>query len=185
MATAWARNSTHTVSVNGVAAGSVVYPNTGWDNWTSVTKQVALQAGNNTIRLAKGDQYAELDYIELLRYEAEDATVNHAVVVSNSGASDSKKVGYIDYSDSYVEFTVNVPNAGSYTMRVPHSTGLGAASHNISVNGGPSFALSYPSDGWDNWTTVTVSVNLNAGSNTIRFAKGTNYTELDYIEIYR
>lgn len=178
-------NSTHNVSVNGQSAGNVVYPHTGWDNWTSVTKQVSLNAGNNVIRLSKGDLYAELDYVELLRYEAEDATVNHAVVVSNNGASGHKKVGYIDYSDSYVEFTVNVPNAGAYTMRVPHSTGLGAATHNVSVNGGASFALNYPSDGWDNWTTVTTSVNLNAGVNTIRFSKGTSYTELDYIEVYK
>lgn len=178
-------NSTHTITVNGNPAGSVTYPNTGWDNWTSVTMQVTLNAGMNTIRLAKGNLYAELDYIELNRYEAEDAAVNHAVIVANTSASNQKKVGYIDYSDSYVEFNVNVPNAGSYTMRVPHSTGLGAASHTISINGGGSFALNYPSDGWDNWTTVTTTVNLNAGRNTIRFAKGTSYTELDYIELYR
>ena len=179
-------NSSHNVTVNGVAAGTIVYPNTRWDVWTTVTKQFALNAGNNTIRLSKGDLYAEVDYIELPRYEAENATLyNKAAVVTNTSASNSKKVGYIDPPGSYVEFTVQVPNAGAYTLRVPHSTGYGVATHNVSVNGGASFALSYPNDGWDNWTTVTTTVNLNAGSNTIRFTNGTNYSELDYIEIYK
>ena len=138
-------NSSHTVTVNGAAAGTIVYPYTGWDVWTTVTKQVALNAGNNTIRLSKGDLYAEVDYIELPRYEAENATLyNKAAVVTTTTASNNKKVGYIDPPGSYVEFTVKVPNAGAYTMRVPHSTGYGIATHNVSVNGGASFAPELP-----------------------------------------
>ncbi|MEO7908943.1 MAG: CBM35 domain-containing protein, partial [Roseiflexaceae bacterium] len=178
-------NSTHNVTVNGGAQGSVTYPNTGWDNWTSVTKQVSLNAGNNTIRLSKGTQYAEVDYLELPRYEAEFATINNATITNNASASNGQKVGFIDFADSYVDFSVNVPSAGSYTMRVLHSTGAGASTHNVSVNGGASFAINYANNGWDNWTAVTASVSLTAGSNRIRFAKGTNYTELDYIEIYK
>jgi len=178
-------NSTHNVTVNGGAQGSVTYPNTGWDNWTTVTKQVPLNAGNNTIRLTKGTQYAEVDYLELPRYEAEFATINNATITNHAAASNGQKVGNIDFADSYVDFSVNVPSAGSYTMRVLHSTGAGASTHNVSVNDGASFAINYANNGWDNWTAVTASVSLTAGSNRIRFAKGTNYTELDYIEIYK
>lgn len=178
-------NATHNVSVNGGAGTTITYPNTNWDNWTTVTKQVSLNAGNNTIRFTHGTNYAELDYIELPRYEAENATINHATIVAEPSASNGKKVGYIDFSDSYVRFNVNVPSAGSYTMRVLHSTGAGASTHNVSVNGGASTPLNYANNGWNNWTAVTMTVSLNAGGNTITFTKGTNYTELDYIEIYK
>jgi hypothetical protein len=104
--------------------------------------------------------------------------------VNELSASNGKKVGNIDFADSYVQFNVNVPSAGSYTMRVLHSTGAGSSTHNVSVNGGPSKSLKYANNGWNNWTAVTMSVNLNAGGNTIRFTKGTKYTELDYIEVY-
>lgn len=180
--------STHNVSVNGAAIGAINYPNTGWDNWSSTTIRVNLNAGNNTIRFAKGTNYAELDYIDLPRYEAEHAATNHAVIRGACcGASNGSVVGYIDYADSYVHFNnINVPSAGAYTLTVRFANGSGAtSSHNISVNGGAMVAVNYPNTGWDNWSTVTTSVNLNAGNNTIRFTKGANYAELDSIEISR
>jgi hypothetical protein len=60
-----AGTASHTVTVNGTAAGSISYPVTGWDTWRQATKDVALQAGWNTIRLGKGTAFAELDYIEV------------------------------------------------------------------------------------------------------------------------
>jgi GH43 family beta-xylosidase len=180
--------STHNVSVNGGPSTVVSYPSTGWDNWSTVTIHVNLAAGNNTVRFTRGTSYAELDYIDLPRYEAEDALVNHAVIrAAAGGASAGEVVGYIDFADSFVEFdTVHAPSAGTYTLRVRFANGSGASStHNVSVNGGPSTAITYPSTGWDNWSTVTVNVNLNAGNNRIRFSRGTLYAELDCIEVYR
>ncbi len=181
-------SSTHNVSVNGGAATAITYPHTGWDVWTSATLFVTLQAGDNTIRFTKGTSYAELDYAELNRYEAENATLNRASVrFAAGGASASRVVGAIDYSDSWVEFrNVTVPSAGAYTLRVRFANGSGATSyHYVSVNGGASASLAYPNTGWDNWTVTTLPVNLNAGANTIRFLKGTNFAELDTLEIHK
>jgi GH43 family beta-xylosidase len=178
--------STHNVSVNGIATTSVSYPHTGWDNWTSTTIRVNLNAGNNTIRFSKGTNYAELDYIDIPRYEAEYAAINHATTrTACCGASNGRVAAYIDYADSYVHFNnINVPSAGTYTLTVRFANGSGATStHNVSVNGGANTSITYPNTGWDNWSTVTMSVNLNAGNNTIRFSKGTNYAELDAIEV--
>ena len=180
--------STHLVSVNGGANTTISYPHTGWDNWTTTTIRVNLNAGNNTIRFGKGTNYAELDYIDLPRYEAEYATINRATTrAACCGASNGRVAAYIDYPDSYVHFNnINVPAAGSYTLTVRFANGSGAtSSHLVSVNGGASATLNYAHTGWDNWTTVTMSVNLNAGNNTIRFTKGTNYAELDAIEVSR
>jgi hypothetical protein len=98
-------------------------------------------------------------------------------------------VGGIDYSDSYVEFSVNVPTTKTYTMIIRYANGTGSAStHNLSVNGGSSRTITYPNTG--SWFTdqgmgsLSTSVNLNAGSNKIRLAKGaTGYAEIDYIDI--
>ncbi len=57
--------ASHTVTVNGSAAGSISYPITGWDNWRQSSKDITLQAGWNTIRLGKGTAFTELDYIEV------------------------------------------------------------------------------------------------------------------------
>lgn len=60
---------------------------------------------------------------------------------------------------------INVPSAGAYNLTMRFANGSGAtSSHNISV---------------------ATSINLNAGNNTIRFAKGANYAELDSIEVSR
>ncbi|MGB3444173.1 MAG: family 43 glycosylhydrolase [Actinophytocola sp.] len=55
----------HTLTVNGGAAQVVTYPNRGWDNWTQVSAEVNLAAGNNTIRLQFRSRWAELDYLEI------------------------------------------------------------------------------------------------------------------------
>ncbi|HLK99728.1 MAG TPA: family 43 glycosylhydrolase [Myxococcaceae bacterium] len=181
-------SSTHNVSVNGAAAVALTYPNTGWDVWTSVTFLVTLRAGDNTLRFSKGTSYAELDYVELNRYEAENAALNRASVrFASSAASGQRVVGAIDYSDSWVEFrNVTVPAAGPYKVRVRFANGSGATSyHYVSVNGGASASLAYANTGWDNWSVTTLNVNLNAGANTLRFTKGTNYAELDAIEIHK
>lgn len=57
--------ASHTVTVNGAAAGSISYPVTGWDSWRQVSKDITLRAGWNTVRLGKGTAFTELDYIEV------------------------------------------------------------------------------------------------------------------------
>lgn len=178
-------DSSHTVSVNGGIPFSIGYANNGVDVWTSVTAQVALDAGVNTIRFTKGRNFTELDYIDLPRYEAEYAELTNASAVQVDGASSGQKVGYIDYADSAVRFRVEVPNGGTYTLRVVYANGWGASSHNVSVNSGGAFAINYANNGINAWTVATATVNLNAGMNTITFAKGNNYSELDYIEVYQ
>lgn len=187
----WGATSTHDLSVNGGASTPVTYisvdPN--WNNRQSVAKNVTLNAGKNAIRLAKGSNYAELDYVEVVevpyRYEAEAALLNRASIVYHPAASNERKVGYIDFADSYVQFTVNARAAGTHGLTIRYANGWGASSHNLSVNGGPVKTVSYENNGFENWTSAVVLVSLNAGSNTIRLSKGASYAELDYIELIR
>jgi GH43 family beta-xylosidase len=119
-------------------------------------------------------------------YEAEQAVVNHAQIVSRPGASGQAKVGYIDFNDSYVEFTVDVAKAGQYRLYVRYGAGSGAASHSLSVNGTSLENLNYPVAAWDNWQFQTNTVvSLLAGTNQIRFGKASGYAELDFLGVNR
>ncbi|WP_328868862.1 family 43 glycosylhydrolase [Streptomyces sp. NBC_00287] len=57
--------STHHLTINGTPSGEVRYPYSGWDNWQHTSVSVDLREGWNTIRLGKGEWYAELDSIEV------------------------------------------------------------------------------------------------------------------------
>lgn len=130
-------------------------------------------------------------------YEAENASVVNAQTRGSSGASNGYYVGGIDgnadmRSHSFVDFTVNVPTARSYTMTIRYANGTGATStHGLAYNGGGFSTVSYPATGgWGQFSTVQVTVNLRAGYNQIRLAKGspnfgggTGYAELDRITL--
>ncbi|MFI7542371.1 hypothetical protein [Actinoplanes sp. NPDC049599] len=132
------------------------------------------------------------------RYEAENATVVNANRFSSSSASNGGYVGQIDGTatsrgQSFVDFLVNVPQTRAYTMAIGYANGTGAtATHGLAYNGGAFSTVSYPATGaWGAFgASVTVPVNLNAGWNMIRLAKGapnfaggTGYAELDAITL--
>lgn len=132
-------------------------------------------------------------------YEAENATVVNASRLSSSSASNGGYVGRIDNSgdvrtDSFVDFLVNVPTAKSYTMTIKYANATGSnATQGLAHNGGAFSTVTYPptSAGWGNPTgSVDVTVQLKAGYNMIRLAKGspnyaggTGYAELDSIRL--
>ncbi|GED09360.1 family 43 glycosylhydrolase [Cellulosimicrobium cellulans] len=72
--------STSTVTVNGADAGVVTFPHTTWGNWQSVTHQVDLQQGWNTVALTKLTWYTELDALDV--FPAEVPPVDPQVTVT-------------------------------------------------------------------------------------------------------
>lgn len=125
--------------------------------------------------------------LDAQQYEAELATRNDASLVSHVQAANGSKVGNINNAGSYVQFSVKVPAAGSYTLNVRYDNGYTAAgTHNVSVNGGSASSISYPRTvDWGRYAWAQKTVTLNAGVNTIRFTKGTNFAELDQLQVYR
>jgi hypothetical protein len=131
------------------------------------------------------------------RYEAENASVFRATRLTASNASNGGYVGRIDNTgnprnDSYLDFVVNVPSARNYTMTIGYANGTGATStQGLAYNGGAWSTVSYPpTAGWAQFGTVSTTVNLRAGYNVIRLAKGspffsggTGYAELDYLQL--
>ncbi|MFD0523504.1 CBM35 domain-containing protein [Paractinoplanes durhamensis] len=132
------------------------------------------------------------------RYEAENASVFRAGRFSSTSASNGGYVGQIDNTgdsrnSSYVDFVVNVPTARSYTMTIGYANATGATStQGLAYNGSAWSTISYPATAaWGTFgSTVSTTLTLKAGYNTIRLAKGapyfaggTGYAELDYIQL--
>ncbi|WP_405807064.1 PQQ-dependent sugar dehydrogenase [Streptomyces sp. NBC_00210] len=107
-----------------------------------------------------------------VRYEAESATVSQGATESNhAGFSGTGFVNYTNVAGGYVEFTVNAPAAGSATLALGFANGTtGNRPLDISVNGAVASAnLAFqPTGAWTTWSTVTTTVTLKAGANTVR-----------------
>lgn len=167
----------------------------GQDTWLWLQRVTTDGLGliGSPVRLIRQDRPEEGGLIEApvlvrgsrVRYEAERGRLNHCVVRTGAaGASQGAVVAYIDYPDSWFEVDVFAPVAGAYTVHIGYANGSPAtATHTLTVNGGAPVTATYPVTGWDNWRQASVGVQLTAGFNRIRLAKGAWYAEVDYLEV--
>jgi len=121
-------------------------------------------------------------------YEAESAKLRGVRTRSESSASGGKLVYDLDTPIDYVEFAITVPAAGTYTVTVYYTCGAKACGVNTAVNGGKRVKRDLPStEGWGRVGSVTLSVDLAAGGNTLRFTDPRNARApyLDRITVVR
>ncbi|MGW7164970.1 family 43 glycosylhydrolase [Streptomyces sp. NPDC054884] len=124
------------------------------------------------------------------RYEAETAPAQC------QGTIDSNQAGYSGSgfcngnaaAGAFAEFTVNSATARTATLGIRFANGAtsGARPANLVVNGSTVGTVSFESTGaWTTWTTKTVTVSLNAGSNTIRWDPTTaaGLPNVDYLDV--
>ena len=197
------------LSVNSSTSLPVTYQQTpAADIFATGSATVELTAGLNVIVLSNSGQTVKsgtigLDYIDVkpyqVRYEAELAKVSDANITvcdpdnfTATYASNDAYVAQINNEDSYVEFTVTAPVAGTYHLNIHYTNGTGTNSQQgLSVNGGPFTFVTYsPTEGWGLFGINTVDVQLQSGANLIRLAKGDpsfglalGYAELDCIDL--
>ena len=123
------------------------------------------------------------------RYEAESATISQGVVEANhAGYSGTGFVNYDNVSGSSVQWSVTAPSAGAATIVLRYANGTTTnRPMDIAVNGTVvSGALSFAGTGnWDTWQTRSITVNLAAGSNTVRATATTagGGPNVDYLEL--
>ena len=171
------------ITVNGVlVADELAFPPTGaWTTWQSVTVTAPLNAGANAVRATSTTAGGgpNLDYLDTevagpapADYQAEDATISQGVVESNhAGFTGTGFVNYDNLVGSYVEFAVTAAQAGNATVVLRFANGTTAnRPMDITVNGVlVADELAFPATGaWTTWSTVTVTVPLNAGANVLR-----------------
>ncbi len=93
-------------------------------------------------------------------------------------------IGWISAGE-WLNYTVSVPVAGSYTVQVRVASPSGASMH-VGFNGPSSVwqQLSLPAtSGWQTWTTVSFTANLGAGTQVMTLYADTSGYNLDYVAI--
>jgi hypothetical protein len=96
-------------------------------------------------------------------------------------------VGYLDYPNSAVIFTIQCAKSGTYLIIIRDGNGSAGgayAYYGLTVNNGSLISIPVANSGWDIWDASVIRVNLNQGVNTLTFMQGNNFAELDEIDIF-
>ncbi|MCI3923129.1 pectate lyase [Paenibacillus sp. TRM 82003] len=106
-------------------------------------------------------------------YQAEDAVLSGAIIDNKHPGHTG--TGFVDYNPNapggWIEWTVNVPSAGPYTLEFRYASGAAEdRPAEIRVNGSVSIPqLSFPSTGdFAKWETTSGKAQLKEGANVIR-----------------
>lgn len=117
--------------------------------------------------------------------EAEAASVNNGMVVENCSEG-GRNVGYVDQGDYLVWNGINFPTSGAYTIEYRMASGGSGGTISADLNGG-AIQLGNTSvggtGGWQNWTTVSRTVTLNAGTYNFGVYAQTGGWNLNWVRI--
>jgi len=117
--------------------------------------------------------------------EAEDFSDMSGVNTETTSDSDGgENVGWIDAGD-YMDYSVTIPSAGTYSVDYRVASKSGGGSVEFQVDEITKATTSIESTGgWQNWTTLTTSVELSAGTQTIRLYANSGGWNINWFEIY-
>lgn len=125
----------------------------------------------------------------ITRYEAESSTAVCTGTIDSdwTGYSGSGFCNGTNAAGAYAQFTVNAATSGTATLNIRFANGTATARPtSLVVNGSTVQSPSFETTGtWSAWATKTLTVPLNAGSNTIRLnptASG-GLPNIDYLEV--
>lgn len=131
--------------------------------------------GNDTCLVAKGFN----DLVSSVRIEtvsagfsltvqAENYSSNNGVQLENtSDTGAGQNVGWIDTGDWMAYNSITIPTSGTYYVDYRVASAVAGAKLSLDLNGGAIVLgqMDIPNTGgWQNWTTVTQTVNINAGT---------------------
>jgi hypothetical protein len=150
-----------TTTVSGLAQGSYIFRLT-------VTDNAGATASDDVLVTVNGSSGGGSS-----RIEAENWSAMSGVLTENC-AEGTLDVGWIDQND-WMDYSVNVPTAGSYTINLRIATPNFGAQFQVKNSGGGVLAtVAVPTTGgWQTWQTMSVTVNLVAGMQTIRLQSTT------------
>ena len=108
------------------------------------------------------------------RIEAENYSAMSGVKLEASNDDITQSVGWVNRGD-WMDYKINVPEAGDYSIRLRvASTRDYRGMIQLKVGGQVLSTVGVPNTGgWYNWVTLTTTVKLNAGPQTLRvYARG-------------
>ncbi|MET4075471.1 carbohydrate-binding protein [Hymenobacter sp. UYCo722] len=190
-----AAGGTISCDLNGGATqlGSTTVPGTGnWQTWTTVSKVVTVPAaGTYDFGVYAQTGGYNLNWVRISRgsvlLQAENANVNSGMVVEScTDAGGGQDMGYIDAGDFLKFNQVVFPTSGNYVIeyRVASGGGGGTISSDLSAGAIQLGSTTVPGTGnWQNWTTVSRTVYVNAGTYDFGVYAQTGGYNLNWIRI--
>jgi hypothetical protein len=147
-------------TVSGLAQGSYIFRLTVTDNAGATAFDDVLVTVNGATGTSS-------------RIEAENWSAMSGVLTENCSEG-TLDVGWIDNGD-WMEYSVNVPAAGSYAINLRVATPYTGAQFQIKNSGGAVLAtVNVPTTGgFQSWQTTSATINLAAGTQTIRLQSTT------------
>jgi endoglucanase Acf2 len=114
--------------------------------------------------------------------QAEDySSMNGIELEGTTDDGGGQNVGWIDAGD-WMDYEVNVATAGTYTVNFRVASAGGGGALELRSDGQTLAAESIPATGgWQNWTTISASINLNAGTQTLRVYAASGGWNLNWI----
>jgi endoglucanase len=158
--------------------GTITVPSTGgWQTWTTIQHTVTLPAGVQNIAIAAPSGGFNLNWFSIapngsnpfsLTKQAESYSdmsgVQTETTTDTGGGLD---VGWIDTNDWMKYSAIAIPSAGSYLVefRVASPNSNGVLKQDLNAGAIQLGSINVPNTGgWQNWQTISRTVNLNAGT---------------------
>jgi glucose/arabinose dehydrogenase/chitodextrinase len=121
-------------------------------------------------------------------YEAEDARLSGPTVsTQHPGHTGTGFADFLNATGDFIEWTISIPTAGTYTLGFRYALGSDANRPlGVQVNGTVVAAsLAFPPTAtWTDWQYASVSVNLPAGTSTVRVSSiGVNGPNVDHLHV--
>ena len=183
--------STLTVKVDGNTINTINIPATGgWQTWTYAYDTIPLVAGNHTIRLQQATLKCNINWFDVqlptntLHIEAENYSAMSGVATGTVTDIDGGLyVKSIDNND-YMDYIVNVPAAGTYTVKYRLASPNNGGVLNLKLGGTTLATTTVPNTGaYQTWTTVSTTATFAAGSQTFRLQASPGGFNLNWWEI--
>jgi hypothetical protein len=188
-------------SSTGAVLATVAVPNTGgYQNWQTVSANIALAAGTQTIRIYSTSTGWNFNWWEIAgagsstppppttgsstHIEAENYTSMSGVQTENTtDIGGGQNVGYIDTGD-WMDYNVSIASAGSYPVNVRVASPGGGQLQIKNSAGTVVATVTVPNTGgYQSWQTVTATITLPAGSQTLRIYSASNGWNFNWWEI--
>jgi len=178
---------------SGTVLGTVTVPNTGgWQTWQDATISVNLTAGTQTLRVYGNTNGWNLNWFEFTatakpipgKIQAEDYTSMSGIQTEScSDTGGGLDVGWVDTGD-WMDYGVNVQSSGTYNVKFRVASPNSNTKIDLKKSDGTVLGtVNVPNTGgWQTWQDATISVNLTAGTQTLRVYGNTNGWNLNWFE---
>lgn len=166
----------------------------GWQMWQTINATVTLPAGAQTLRVYAATGGFNLNWAQFSAITASGITLPGIVQAENytqqSGVQKQatqdtgggENVGWIDTGD-WMDYDVNALTAGTYTVQYRVSSPSTAGKIQLKKGATILATTSVPATGgWQTWQTITATVSLSAGPQTIRLQASTGGFNLNWIQ---